>query len=130
MIPRPPALYVANLFKVIQFVLIIILIILALLKQVVSTVDYSSIHPRVPGLKDLHLIGLMPITGDIYPVGVAMAPMVPLAMADIGTRTNLLPGYRLIIHMADTQVHMLLLLPLLMPAWISLTTQTISKDIA
>ncbi|ELU15902.1 hypothetical protein CAPTEDRAFT_22430, partial [Capitella teleta] len=51
---------------------------------------------------DVHIIGFVPMSGKPWPGGASQMPMVRWAMRDIGLTKSLLPGYRLVLHLADT----------------------------
>ena len=95
-----------------SFILIVMIrwLLLTLLfhpSQLLLALDsFKSIHPSIPGLKDLHIIGLLPTGGNVHPVGAGMVPMFKFALEDIGTRKDILRGYRLVIHSYDTQVNL------------------------
>ncbi|ELU02554.1 hypothetical protein CAPTEDRAFT_196735 [Capitella teleta] len=54
-----------------------------------------------PGLIDLHLLGLSPVTGLTFSFGYAQVPVYEFALKDIG-KSGLLPGYRLVVHLEDS----------------------------
>ena len=67
-------------------------------------VTFVSVQANVENLTDLHLLGLNSFGGDEFPVGDAMLLMYRWALEDIGKIKDLLQGYRLVLHMGDSQV--------------------------
>ena len=61
---------------------------------------YSS---RDEDLIDLHLLGLVPVTGKDFNFGGAQIIVYDIAAIDIG-RTSILPNYRLNLHIEDSKV--------------------------
>ena len=62
-------------------------------------------HPeRTRGMKDLYLLGLFPIGGDVWPAGEALLLAIHMALEQVNNRTDILPGYRLNLIYRDTMV--------------------------
>lgn len=76
-----------------------------LMEYTLLSVPYDD--PRV--LKDLHLLAFAPMTGEAYPFGQGLLPVYQMALKDIG-RSDLLNGYRLVAHLEDSQVIILILI--------------------
>ena len=73
-----------------------------------ATVSAEVILLSVPydeqsDLVDLHLLAFVPMTGGAYPYGTALRYVLTIALRDIG-QAGLLDGYRLVVHLEDSQV--------------------------
>lgn len=54
--------------------------------------------------RDLHILGLYPLSGHRWPGGKAVWNGAKLAIRDVNARPDVLPGYRLVLHVKDTAV--------------------------
>ena len=55
-------------------------------------------------VKDLYLLGLLPLGGRTWPVGDALKVAIDMALEAVNNRTDILDGYRLHLVVGDTQV--------------------------
>ena len=55
-------------------------------------------------LSDLHVIGLLPMSGDTWPGGPSQLPLLEWGAENLGELENFLEGYSLVIHIMDTKV--------------------------
>ena len=68
-------------------------------------VTISSIpDEQSENLTDLHLLSLQSFTGDEWPAGNATFIAAKMALEDIGRREDILPGYRIVLTVADSMV--------------------------
>ena len=67
----------------------------------------SSLLPVCSPMKDLYLMGLIPMTGDTWPGGGVCLPPMEMAIRHVNEREDILPGYRLNLIWKDTAVNML-----------------------
>ena len=59
--------------------------------------------------KDLYLLGLVPMTGNAWPAGKPILTTFDLALEHVNMREDLLKGYTLKLHWADSKVGLILL---------------------
>ena len=92
----------------ITMVPIVLILIFGLpLIPLVATMDYTTLYSRPledSNLTDLHLIALIPMTGDVWPGGPSQLPLMEWALKQVGEHTDMLEGYRMVVHVMDTQV--------------------------
>lgn len=72
-----------------------------------SDPTFETIYSRPKdevNLTDIHFAGFVPMTGDSWPGGYSQMPTIRWAMEDVGSVSNLLPGYRLVLSVANTGV--------------------------
>ena len=55
-------------------------------------------------IKDLYLMGLISLSGDVWPAGEAMMAVINMALEQVNNRTDVLDGYRLNVLVEDTKV--------------------------
>ena len=72
--------------------------------RVLGLVIVLTFPTVVDSLKDLRLLGLLPMTGDIYPGGWSCLVPVKMALDGINAHPNLLQGYNLSYDYIDNQV--------------------------
>ena len=54
--------------------------------------------------KDLHIMGLFPMTGTAWPGGYATKTATEMAIEEINNRSDILPEYKLNLHSVDSKV--------------------------
>ena len=57
--------------------------------------------------KDLHILGLFPISGTAWPCGYATKTAAEMAIEDINKRSDILSQHKLHLHAVDTMVSFL-----------------------
>ncbi|OQV25760.1 Gamma-aminobutyric acid type B receptor subunit 1 [Hypsibius exemplaris] len=69
-----------------------------------ACVTISTRLPTTEGLKDLVLAGIFPIKGEGgWAGGVGCYPAAEMALEHVNTQSDLLPGYRLVLHWNDSE---------------------------
>ena len=77
-----------------------------MMRAIIAFLFHLLIIPRCPygeEVKDIHLMGLVPNEGP-FPVWETAMVSVGLALDHIHNRSDLLAGYRLVLHVNDTGV--------------------------
>ena len=54
--------------------------------------------------QDIHLAGVIPLSGDVWNAGQAMVLAADMAIEDINSRGDILRGYNLTLHVEDSRV--------------------------
>lgn len=63
-----------------------------------------TLLPLTVAVKEIHLMGLIPMTGDMWPGGGACLPATEMALRHVNAREDILSDYKLNLIWRDTQV--------------------------
>ena len=77
---------------------------MACLFYIIPLLGATFIRVSSDQTKDLHLIVLLPLSGDVFPVGKAFVPALRWAVDTVHATEDVLPGYRLVMHVDDSVV--------------------------